>query len=87
MAGGDYQSCDLCGGKSFYDANLGWDLNEEDAPNGLWGRGDVAALCMTCAKTHKCIVVHMTQEEREARKKEWEDHRERIKARKAKVTP
>ena len=24
MAGGDYRSCDVCGGKTFYDANLSY---------------------------------------------------------------
>lgn len=29
MAAGDYRSCDVCGGKAFYDANLAYDtLNE-----------------------------------------------------------
>jgi len=31
MAAGDYRSCDVCGGKAFYDANLSY----EDGPSGV----------------------------------------------------
>lgn len=27
MAGGDYRSCDVCGGKVFYDAHLNYDVS------------------------------------------------------------
>lgn len=30
MAGGDYRSCDVCGGKCFYDANLNYEQGEDE---------------------------------------------------------
>jgi hypothetical protein len=30
MAGGDYRSCDVCGGKAFYDANLTYEDGESE---------------------------------------------------------
>ena len=80
MAGADYKTCDNCGGKSYYDADLHWDFDEEDKPNGLWNLGDISALCMECAKTHKCVVVAMDMSEVAARQKEWADHAERVRA-------
>lgn len=60
MAAVDYWFCDVCGGKSFYDANLHY---ERDAPmrpsdNRMLpvGAGDMAAICVACAKTHKVVV-------------------------------
>lgn len=55
MAAADYRLCDVCGGKTFYDAEL-------DYSGGPWGEnlvglGDWAVICEECAKTHKCIVV------------------------------
>jgi len=29
MAGADYKSCDVCGGKTFYDANLGYETEDK----------------------------------------------------------
>lgn len=29
MAAGDYRSCDVCGGKAFYDANLNYESGEK----------------------------------------------------------
>ena len=34
MAAGDYRSCDVCGGKAFYDANLDYDTG--DKIDGKW---------------------------------------------------
>lgn len=34
MAGCDYRSCDVCGGKAFYDANLNYEGGEKI--NGEW---------------------------------------------------
>lgn len=30
MAGGDYKSCDVCKGKTFYDANLDYDTEDDE---------------------------------------------------------
>lgn len=58
MAGADYYSCDVCGCKTFYDANLDYDPPIENRnpetehawPNG--NVGDMAVICKECAKTH-----------------------------------
>jgi len=34
MAGADYRSCDVCGGKAFYDADLNYDTGNK--VNGKW---------------------------------------------------
>ena len=34
MAAGDYRSCDVCGGKAFYDANLNYESG--DKVDGQW---------------------------------------------------
>ena len=34
MASGDYRSCDVCGGKAFYDANLNYETG--DKIDGKW---------------------------------------------------
>lgn len=52
MAGADYYSCDVCRGKTFYDANLDYDDD-----NNLAGVGDIAVICESCAKTHSVIIV------------------------------
>jgi len=63
MAGCDYYTCDACGGKSFYDVELGWGGFGSTPPlnrpglDGLPGCGDIRALCKDCAKTHRIIVV------------------------------
>ncbi len=63
MAMADYYLCDGCGGKCFYDANLNWDTPEpgETPVRGsgmvLDRCGDMAALCVDCAKTHEVKVV------------------------------
>lgn len=56
MAMCDYYLCDVCGQKCFYDAAI---AEYDDAGRYLLsGRAiDIAAICESCAKTHKCIVV------------------------------
>lgn len=56
MAMCDYKTCDLCGGKAFYDANITspaywatWDPSETEPPIGL------AVLCAACNQTHEAI--------------------------------
>ena len=51
MAGADYYSCDKCGRKTFYDAEVNYD-----------GLGSMAALCEDCDKTHAAIIVERSQE-------------------------
>lgn len=50
MAAADYYSCDLCGRKTFYDANLPYD-EEGDLP----GVGVLVCICTDCAKTHSVL--------------------------------
>jgi hypothetical protein len=38
MAAGDYRSCDVCGDKAFYDANLNYDTG--DKVDGKWVYSD-----------------------------------------------
>ena len=57
MAGADYRRCDVCDGKTFYDANCCY--MEPDADHQDWwlyGVGDWAVICPECAKTHEVIV-------------------------------
>lgn len=49
MAGADYRSCDHCGGKAFYDADLDYELSA--SPRGKIipeGSGDLLTLCSHC---------------------------------------
>lgn len=51
MASGDYRSCDICGCKTFYDANLSYDFDEY--PETGLRLGDWKVICVECAKTHE----------------------------------
>lgn len=58
MAAADYYLCDVCGNKTFYDAELHYDGNENpdthhERPVGV---GHMVVLCQDCAKTHKVII-------------------------------
>ncbi len=58
MASADYRLCDVCDGKSFYDANLDYpggcaDLQFDPRPAGC---GDWSVLCDRCAQTHETVV-------------------------------
>lgn len=58
MAAADYKLCDVCNGKSFYDANV--DYEEPEPPKYEWlprGVGDWAVLCETCAETHVAVIM------------------------------
>lgn len=57
MAASDYRLCDICGRKTFYDAELNYEKPSEAAPHGLWNLGDWSVLCLECSKTKKCAVV------------------------------
>lgn len=68
MAYADYRLCDVCGGKTFYDANLNYDQGadvEGSVRNAgvllqhtrLDYLGDWCVICHECAKTHECRVV------------------------------
>lgn len=69
MAGADYYSCDMCGSKTFYDADVPYRGGREgkktnpakkvgDIPVELWplGVGYMKVLCKDCAETYKVII-------------------------------
>ncbi len=83
MAGGDYRSCDVCGRKAFYDANLNHEFDgiahtegveENGTPAGytLDYLGAWAVLCSHCAEAHTAVVV--PREARPAKTQEALDH-------------
>lgn len=55
MALEDYYLCDVCDGKTFYDAQLDY-RETEDGPWLPNGAADIAVLCQKCAKTHEVVV-------------------------------
>lgn len=58
MAACDYYSCDLCGGKTFYDAYLEYDLPTEPPYEvRLPGVGAMKVICVACADTN-AVTVH-----------------------------
>lgn len=58
MAGADYRSCDICGCKTYYDADLNWDFKEY--PEHGLRLGDWKVICIECAKTHEVVIVSRT---------------------------
>ena len=61
MAMADYYRCDVCGSKTFYDAECSYTDNNTDAENGnllLWGVGQMRVLCEECAETKRVVIVN-----------------------------
>lgn len=67
MAAADYRLCDVCGSKTFYDANLnyyqGADVEGSVRNSGVLQQhtrldylGDWCVICQECAKTHECRI-------------------------------
>ena len=56
MAGGDYYSCDICGGKTFYDSELPYKYIDVEPWLKLPGVGEMKVICEECAETHEVIV-------------------------------
>ena len=68
MAMADYRLCDVCGGKSFYDANLNYEYPDgHDGPGirnagevepglGLERVGDWVVICKECSKKYKAVI-------------------------------
>lgn len=50
MAAADYRSCDVCGSKCYYDANIDYDF-EQYPDTGLWNCGDWSVICRNCSET------------------------------------
>lgn len=56
MAAADYWLCDLCGRKTFYDANLDYDKVGRLRKDGRMlpsGAGDAQVICVECAETNE----------------------------------
>ncbi len=65
MAGADYRLCDVCGGKTFYDANLNYDHKEGSSVRNsgelqsntsLDYLGDWVVVCQECVSTHEIVL-------------------------------
>jgi len=56
MALADYRLCDLCGDKTFYDAQLQYDFREHP-DTGFKNLGDWKVLCRDCTQTHTLLIV------------------------------
>jgi hypothetical protein len=56
MAAADYRLCDVCGRKTFYDANLNYEWDDKGEMR-LDSLGTWSVICEDCAKTHKTAVV------------------------------
>lgn len=71
MAGADYKSCDVCGCKTFYDANLDYDFDKYNEKTGLHRTGDHMALCEECSKTYELKAIEKdTSDEKESQEAE-----------------
>lgn len=60
MALSDYYLCDICGSKTFYDANINY--NDDGKITGV---GDIQVLCGFCATKYKVIIVPIQQPKQE----------------------
>lgn len=71
MAGADYYSCDKCGCKTFYDADLSYGdysnmlLSPRKTPMPDGNVGDMMVLCKNCAKENKVIIIPKLDKESE----------------------
>lgn len=64
MAAADYYLCDICGSKTFYDADLSYnsfrDGQENPETHHPWPDGDIGwmtVICGECAKTNNVVIV------------------------------
>lgn len=57
MAAADYYGCDLCGSKTFYDAELDYDFpTVPPYEPKLPGVGAMKVICLRCADTHEVTI-------------------------------
>jgi hypothetical protein len=65
MAGIDYRRCDVCGGKSFYDADLGYGSDQENLVIGtdysLGFLGDWIVICRKCSGKYEARIIEKEQ--------------------------
>lgn len=60
MASADYYKCDVCGAKTFYDAECSYKIDAIDAENEkplLYGVGQMRVLCQKCTETKRVVIV------------------------------
>lgn len=57
MAAADYYSCDVCGRKTFYDADLEYTSSPPDYEPVLPGVGAMKVICTSCADSHEVVIV------------------------------
>ncbi len=55
MAAADYRQCDVCDSKTFYDADLPFEI--KDGEWVLSNVGDWAVICVSCAQTHEVRII------------------------------
>ena len=48
MASGEYYHCDVCGAKTFYDADIDWEVENV---------GSMKVICDACAQTHYIVIM------------------------------
>jgi len=70
MAGAEYYGCDVCGAKTFYDAELDYESHMCGVPanpdTGIpWpsGVGYMVVLCPACAETHAVKIIEIAADE------------------------
>lgn len=56
MAGADYRSCDVCGTKTVYDADLHYADEWDPTWKRPYGVGAWVVICQECAKTHEIVL-------------------------------
>lgn len=56
MAAADYYGCDVCGAKTFYDANLDYDCAPPTYEPTLPGVGQMKVICKACAEHHEIVI-------------------------------
>ena len=63
MAAADYRSCDVCGKKTFYDADLDYGNNPREFVRGteysLGYLGDWVVICRECSKKYKATIIEI----------------------------
>jgi len=55
MAMADYYLCDVCECKTFYNAELYYE-HDENGEDVLPGVGDMKVICKPCAATHRVVI-------------------------------
>jgi hypothetical protein len=57
MASADYKPCNVCGCKTFYDANLDYDFEEYNKNTGLYNTAQLISICNECSNENVAVIV------------------------------